>query len=233
MGIGMMQADGMALVFNPPPIMGLGTAGGFEVYLQNRVDGDSRKLNEVAQPSSPICRSTRNSPASAPSSAPPCRNCSSSRRAEGAGARHSAGQHLRVAAKHHGRAVRQRLQQGRPRLSRAVAGRGRLPHEAGRPDQGLCAQRDQQRDDSAVRRQQVKRIVGPEQVERFNGFVAAKIMGDSKPGISSGDAIKIVEQVAATLPAGYEIAWTGQAFQEKAAPAPPCRPLSSPSSWSS
>jgi multidrug efflux pump len=28
------------LVFNPPPIMGLGTAGGFEVYLQNRVDGD-------------------------------------------------------------------------------------------------------------------------------------------------------------------------------------------------
>jgi multidrug efflux pump subunit AcrB len=49
MGIGMMQADGMALVFNPPPIMGLGTAGGFEVYLQNRVDGDPRKLNEVAQ----------------------------------------------------------------------------------------------------------------------------------------------------------------------------------------
>jgi multidrug efflux pump subunit AcrB len=49
MGIGMMQPDGMALVFNPPPIMGLGTAGGFEVYLQNRVDGDARKLNEVAQ----------------------------------------------------------------------------------------------------------------------------------------------------------------------------------------
>jgi HAE1 family hydrophobic/amphiphilic exporter-1/multidrug efflux pump len=62
----------------------------------------------------------------------------------------------------------------------------------------------------------VKRVVGPEQVERFNGFVAAKIMGDSKPGISSGDAIRIVEEVAAaTLPSGYEIAWTGQAFQEK------------------
>jgi HAE1 family hydrophobic/amphiphilic exporter-1/multidrug efflux pump len=62
----------------------------------------------------------------------------------------------------------------------------------------------------------VKNVVGPEQVERFNGFVAAKVMGDSKPGISSGDAIKIVEEVAAaTLPSGYEIAWTGQAFQEK------------------
>ena len=62
----------------------------------------------------------------------------------------------------------------------------------------------------------VKRVVGPEQVERFNGFVAAKVMGDSKAGVSSGDAIKIVEEVAAaTLPSGYEISWTGQAFQEK------------------
>ena len=62
----------------------------------------------------------------------------------------------------------------------------------------------------------VQRVVGPEQVERFNGFVAAKIMGDSKPGVSSGDAIRIVEEVAkATLPDGYGIAWTGQAFQEK------------------
>lgn len=52
----------------------------------------------------------------------------------------------------------------------------------------------------------VKRVVGPEQVERFNGFVAAKIIGDSKPSVSSGDAIKIVEEVAAaTLPSGYEI----------------------------
>jgi hydrophobe/amphiphile efflux-1 (HAE1) family protein len=49
MGVGMSQPDGMALVFNPPPIMGLGTAGGFEVYLQNRVDGDAKKLNEVTQ----------------------------------------------------------------------------------------------------------------------------------------------------------------------------------------
>jgi multidrug efflux pump subunit AcrB len=28
------------LVFNPPPIQGLGTAGGFELYVQNRADGD-------------------------------------------------------------------------------------------------------------------------------------------------------------------------------------------------
>jgi multidrug efflux pump subunit AcrB len=59
-------------------------------------------------------------------------------------------------------------------------------------------------------------VVGPEQLERFNGFVAAKVLGAGKPGVSSGDAIRAVEEVAArVLPAGYQIAWTGQAFQEK------------------
>src|SRR5438105_9926091 len=59
-------------------------------------------------------------------------------------------------------------------------------------------------------------VVGPEQLERFNGFLAAKILGGGRPGVSSGEAIKAVEQVAAdTLPEGYQIAWTGQAFQEK------------------
>ena len=47
MGIGMSLPDGMGLVFNPPPIQGLGTAGGFEVYVQNRADGDPRNLAAV------------------------------------------------------------------------------------------------------------------------------------------------------------------------------------------
>jgi HAE1 family hydrophobic/amphiphilic exporter-1/multidrug efflux pump len=64
----------------------------------------------------------------------------------------------------------------------------------------------------------VKTIVGPEQLERFNGFLAAKVMGNSVAKVSTGDAIKIVETVAReTLPEGYELAWTGQAFQEKRA----------------
>ena len=32
------------LAFNPPPIFGLGTAGGFEFYIQNRGDGGSKRL---------------------------------------------------------------------------------------------------------------------------------------------------------------------------------------------
>ena len=41
--------EGLALAFNPPAIFGLGNAGGFEVYIQNRGEGGPQKLNEVAQ----------------------------------------------------------------------------------------------------------------------------------------------------------------------------------------
>ena len=61
----------------------------------------------------------------------------------------------------------------------------------------------------------VKNTIGPEQLDRFNGFLAAKVLGNSAAGVSSGQAIAAVEDVAKSLPSGYTIAWTGQAFQEK------------------
>ena len=61
----------------------------------------------------------------------------------------------------------------------------------------------------------VKNVIGPEQIDRFNGFLAAKVLGNSAAGVSSGQAIAAVEDAAKSLPAGYTIAWTGQAFQEK------------------
>jgi multidrug efflux pump subunit AcrB len=63
---------------------------------------------------------------------------------------------------------------------------------------------------------QTSNVVGPEQLDRFNGFVAARVLGSGRPGVSSGEAIRAVEDVAArALPEGYSIAWAGQAFQEK------------------
>src|SRR6185369_12473153 len=41
--------QGSVLAFNPPAIRGLGTAGGFEVYLQNRADADPQKLYQNLQ----------------------------------------------------------------------------------------------------------------------------------------------------------------------------------------
>jgi hypothetical protein len=62
----------------------------------------------------------------------------------------------------------------------AVAGRGRLPHEAGGPGQGLRAQRASNAMIPLSAVSTVKRIVGPEQVERFNGFVAAKVWATAR-----------------------------------------------------
>jgi multidrug efflux pump subunit AcrB len=61
----------------------------------------------------------------------------------------------------------------------------------------------------------VSTLVGPEQLERFNGFLAAKVLGSAVAGVSSGEAIDLVQSVAnASLPTGYELAWAGQAYQQ-------------------
>ncbi|EAJ0321195.1 multidrug efflux RND transporter permease subunit [Campylobacter fetus] len=63
----------------------------------------------------------------------------------------------------------------------------------------------------------LKRSLGPDNVDRFNAFPAAKIMGEPKPGYTSGDAIKAIEQIIKEeLPTGYDIGWSGSAYQEVA-----------------
>jgi HAE1 family hydrophobic/amphiphilic exporter-1/multidrug efflux pump len=65
----------------------------------------------------------------------------------------------------------------------------------------------------------VRRTVGPDLIDRFNNYLGSKITnGDTAPGVSSSEGIKIVEEVAAkTLPEGYSLQWIGQARQEKKA----------------
>lgn len=62
----------------------------------------------------------------------------------------------------------------------------------------------------------VKRITGPELINRFNIFPAAKITGDPAPGYSSGQAIAAMEEVAdEVLGTDYDLSWVGSAYQEK------------------
>ncbi len=62
----------------------------------------------------------------------------------------------------------------------------------------------------------ITRVIGPSVIQRFNMFDAAKISGQAKPGYSSGDALKAIEEVSASvLPDGYTISWAGTAYQEK------------------
>lgn len=64
----------------------------------------------------------------------------------------------------------------------------------------------------------VERVTGPELVNRFNIFPAAKIMGDAAAGYSSGQAIAAMEEVAEqVLGNDYALAWIGSAYQEKKA----------------
>ena len=57
---------------------------------------------------------------------------------------------------------------------------------------------------------------GPQTVERFNNFQAAKFTGNPASGYSSGQAMTAMEEVAAeVLPQGYSIAWSGTSYQEK------------------
>jgi hydrophobic/amphiphilic exporter-1 (mainly G- bacteria), HAE1 family len=63
-----------------------------------------------------------------------------------------------------------------------------------------------------------KLVQGPQTVVRYNGYRGAIVNGAPKPPYSSGQAIAAMERTsAATLPAGYGFEWTGTAFQEKAA----------------
>src|SRR5688500_107367 len=62
----------------------------------------------------------------------------------------------------------------------------------------------------------IREVKGPELLERFNVFTSAKVMGSGAPGYSSGDALRVAEEVAKeALPPGYQLAWTGTAYQEK------------------
>jgi HAE1 family hydrophobic/amphiphilic exporter-1 len=61
----------------------------------------------------------------------------------------------------------------------------------------------------------LNRVYGPETASRYNLFTSIGINAIAKPGFSSGDAIKAVEEVAAKqLPAGYSYEFSGITKEE-------------------
>lgn len=214
-GLGMSFPDGMALVFNPPPIRGLGSAGGFEFYVQSKGEPDAAKLAEVT---GSFIESLKKRPeltgintffrptapqlfvevdeAKALSLGIPVADVYLSLQTM-MGALYVNDFNLS------GRTYRVQLQAD----SQFRANPTDLGQIFVRADNGSMVPV------SALIN--VKQIVGPEQLERFNGFLAAKVLGSGVTGISSGDAINIVQQVAKeSLPATYELAWSGQAYQQ-------------------
>ncbi|TWC69815.1 efflux RND transporter permease subunit [Herbaspirillum sp. SJZ099] len=68
----------------------------------------------------------------------------------------------------------------------------------------------------------------PTQMVRYQGLPSVRIAGSAAPGVSSGEAMAEMEQLAQQLPPGFSVAWTGQSLQERlsAAQAPMLMALS-------
>ena len=203
------------LAFNPASIRGLGSAGGFEVYLQDRADADPQKLYQNLQPFLDALRKRQELTGIASFYRPTSPQLFVDVDREKTAA-------LGVPLKDVFDALQSTMgvlyvndfnKFGHTyRVQLQAEGAYRSKPE----DLGNVYVRSAGGDMIPVKALiSVKSVIGPEQLDRFNGFLAAKVLGNSAPGVSSGQAIAAVEAVATSLPPGYTIAWTGQAFQEK------------------
>jgi multidrug efflux pump len=58
---------------------------------------------------------------------------------------------------------------------------------------------------------------GSPRLERYNGTPAVAIQGEAAPGVSTGEAMDLLEQLAGDLAPGFGIEWTGLSYQERQA----------------
>ncbi len=209
--------DGIALLLNPPPIRGLGTAAGFEAYVQNRADGDPKKLAQVLQEFSGELRKRPELSGINSFFRPTVPQIFVEVDREKALAlgipvndvfdalQSTMGALYVNDFNKFGRTFRVQIQaeaafRSKPEDLGAVYVRSATSGE-------MLPLKTLLRIDSRV---------GADQLDRFNGYVAAKVLGAGAPGVSSGQAIAAVEEVAAkALPPGYVLEWSGQAFQER------------------
>ena len=216
-GKGFMLSDGIAFAINPPPIRGLGTTGGFEVYVRGRADPDPQRLAQVTndfiaalgkdpaleglrtlyRPTVPQLR-VEVDREKALSLGVPVNDVYAALQAQMGSLYvndfNKAGRTYHVTIQADAQYRSKPADLGNIYV-RSTTTQAMIPLKA------LIT---------------VENIIGPEQLERYDGFIAAKVFGSAKPGYSSGEAIAAVEKIAKrALPKGYDIEWTGQAFQEK------------------
>ncbi|MEI7651619.1 MAG: multidrug efflux RND transporter permease subunit [Verrucomicrobiota bacterium] len=210
------SSKGFCFVVNPPPIRGIGSAGGFEFYLQARDDDDPAKLGKVLDGLLTALRQRKELTGintfyrtTVPQYAAEVDQV----RAAALGIplpeiydalQTTIGSVYVNDFTRAGRTYRV-LMQSESDARMALKDVGRVHVRA--------------RDGSMVPLTSlvtVRESFGPDQIERYQGFVAARVIGGSVPGVSSSEALRIVEETAAaTLPPGYQLDWTAQALQEK------------------
>ena len=61
----------------------------------------------------------------------------------------------------------------------------------------------------------VRIVLGPQTISRFNNYRSITVNGSPAPGVSSGGALQAMAELSkSTLPQGYDFEWTGTAYQE-------------------
>ncbi len=208
--------EALVLAFNPPPIFGLGTAGGYEFYIQNRGEGGSKRMNEVTQQFLARVNTDKelgfaqtlwraNVPQlyvdvdreKAKKLGVPVNDVFNALTA-------TLGNYYVNDFNKYGRAWQVLMSAD--------------PSYRTRPDDITSVYVRSAKGEmiplSALAT--VKYSSGPDALDRFNNLPAVKIFGSGAPGISSGQAIARVEAIAnEVLPSDFSYDWGGTSFQEK------------------
>jgi HAE1 family hydrophobic/amphiphilic exporter-1/multidrug efflux pump len=208
--------EGLVIAFAPPPIFGLGNAGGFEFYIQNRGEGGPHRLAEVM---GQFIAAAGKDPQLAGvqtlwrSSTPQLTVDVDREKAKALGVPITAvfdtlsatlGSYYVNDFNKFGRTW-QVLMSAEPSFRDKPDSVGELYVRA---DKGAMV---------PIRALTTVRYTsGPDSLDRFNNLPAVKLLGQGAPGISSGQAIQAVERIAdKTLPADFSYDWGGASYQEK------------------
>jgi HAE1 family hydrophobic/amphiphilic exporter-1/multidrug efflux pump len=208
--------EGLALAFPPPAIFGLGTAGGFEFYIQNRGDGGPKRMAEVSQA---FLAATAKSPLLTQvntlwrANVPQLRVDVDREKARSLGVPvdeifnalgATLGSYYVNDFNKYGRTW-QVLMSADPAFRKR-------PEDVG--NVYVRSEKGEMIPVKALAR--VEYANGPGTLERFNNLPAVKVFGNGAPGVSSGQAIEEIERIAKeVLPPEFSLDWSGASFQEK------------------
>ena len=208
--------EALVLAFNPPPIFGIGTAGGFELYLQNRGEGGSKRMAEVltrflgranADPVlggvQTLWRAT----------VPQLYVDVDREKAKALGVPIN-DVFDTLAATLGNFYVNDFNRYGRTWQVLMAA----EPAYRKRPDDigNIYVRSDAGGMIPLTALATVKFSSGPDSLDRFNNLPAVKLFGQGAPGVSSGQAIAEVERLAReVLPRDFSYDWGGASYQEK------------------
>ena len=208
--------EALALAFGPPPIFGLGNAGGFEFYIQNRGEGGAQKLAQVTQQ---LLGAVQKDPMFGQvntlwrANVPQLHVETDREKAKALGVPIDE-LYSTLAATLGTAYVNDFNKFGRTWqvLMSAEPAYRKRPDDVGaiyvRSDRGGMI--------PLASLAKVSYSSGPDSLDRFNNLPAVKIFGAAKPGYSSGEAIAGMERIAkATLPPEFTFDWGGASFQEK------------------